>query len=441
MLGRYAVTVDLDRVQEGVSARASCCRAATPSVTTSTLQVGALTETVEVKAASGLSDTRPDVSHTVNEKYYRDLPIVTGRRRAAGRIGAADAARLPADEAERRPDVPRQPVQLAHQRRPDAWPPRTSSTAPRSATPVGHQQSHESTPPVEAVQEVKVITTSYSAQYGHTSGGFIEYTAKSGTNAFHGSGYGYFADDAFNAKGFFARRQDAAEQQQLRRSPLGGPVVIPKLYDGHNKTFFFTNFDYTRLRSRRAPRLRQHDADRRVQERRLQRAAHGEPDRRRRARAADLCGGQIFNPSTTRLVNGVPVRDPYPGNVIPANDPLRSAVAAQIAPLMVQPDRPGTAFNVAGNPAGDQTWELNARNILFRVDHSFSPNFRMSHSFYWNRRPVDPQLRRRRRLHDGVHRRDRAREEHRPTSATGSTSGSPRTMRTSSSTGSSATTC
>ena len=68
----------------------------------------------------------------------------------------------------------------------------------------GHQQSQESTPPVDAVQEVKVITTSYSAQYGHTSGGFIEYTAKSGTNAFHGSGYGYFADDAFNAKGFFA---------------------------------------------------------------------------------------------------------------------------------------------------------------------------------------------------------------------------------------------
>jgi hypothetical protein len=48
--------------------------------------------------------------------------------------------------------------------------------------PSGHQQSHESAPPVEAVQEMKVITTTYSAQYGHTSGGFIEYTAKSGTN-------------------------------------------------------------------------------------------------------------------------------------------------------------------------------------------------------------------------------------------------------------------
>ena len=48
---------------------------------------------------------------------------------------------------------------------------------------------------------------------------------------------------------------------------------------------------------------------------------------------------------------------------------------------------PGTAFNVAGNPAGDQTWVLNARTIEFRVDHSFTPNFRMSESFYWGHRP------------------------------------------------------
>jgi hypothetical protein len=62
-------------------------------------------------------------------------------------------------------------------------------------------------------------------------------------------------------------------------------------------------------------------------------------------------------------------------------------VAAKIAALMVHPDRAGTAFNVAGNPAGDQTWVLDARNILARADHSFNPNFRMSTSFYWNRRP------------------------------------------------------
>ena len=59
----------------------------------------------------------------------------------------------------------------------------------------------------------------------------------------------------------------------------------------------------------------------------------------------------------------------------------------KIAALMVHPDRPGTANNVAGNPAGDQTWVLNARNMPGRLDHSFTPNFKISESFYWNRRP------------------------------------------------------
>ena len=54
---------------------------------------------------------------------------------------------------------------------------------------------------------------------------------------------------------------------------------------------------------------------------------------------------------------------------------------------MVHPDRAGFSNNVAGNPAGDQTWLLNARTIEFRVDHAFTPNFRMSESFYWGHRP------------------------------------------------------
>src|SRR5207244_9532305 len=67
----------------------------------------------------------------------------------------------------------------------------------------GHEQIHESTTPLDAIEEMKVITTTYSAQYGHTSGGFIEYTSKSGTNNIHGTAYEYFANEALNARGFF----------------------------------------------------------------------------------------------------------------------------------------------------------------------------------------------------------------------------------------------
>ena len=238
--------------------------------------------------------------------------------------------------------------------------------------------------PVESVKEMKVITTTYDAQYGHTSGGFIEYTAKSGTNAMHGSGYGYFADDSMNAKGFFAVGKTPLSNNNYGFT-LGGPVAIPKLYDGHDKTFFFVNVDYTRLRSGVLPgfgNTTPTDA--------FKNGDFGAPARRpdwRRRLGRPILAGQIFNPATTRPVNGVLVRDPYPGNIIPGNDPLRSAVAAKVAALMVHPDRPGTAFNVAGNPAGDQTWNLDARNIMFRLDHGFNPNFRMSFSFYWNHRP------------------------------------------------------
>ena len=97
------------------------------------------------------------------------------------------------------------------------------------------------------------------------------------------------------------------------------------------------------------------------------------------------------------MVGTTPVRDgfgfdpttglPIPGqaNIIPSD--RFSTVATRVAALMVHPDRAGFNNNVAGNPAGDQTWLLNARTIEFRVDHSFTPNFRMSESFYWGHRP------------------------------------------------------
>jgi hypothetical protein len=383
VLGSYSVTVDLAGFKKTVSS-GLLLEGGAQLRQDLVLQVGGLNETVEVKSETGLNVTQPDVSHTVNEKYYRDLPIVT-----AGDVRLAESV------------LQMQPGYLPM--KPNGDPMFRGSQfnsringGQRMATEnffdgaafgyaSGHQQSQESTPPVDSVQEVKVITTSYSAQYGHTSGGFIEYTAKSGTNVFHGSGYGHFADDAFNAKGFFAVGKTPLSNNDYGAT-LGGPVVIPKLYDGHNKTFFFGNFDYTRLRSGVLPGFgnttptddfKAGNFGALLTGNQIGTDALGRP----------IFAGQIFNPATTRLVNGVPVRDPYPGNQIPGNDALRSQVAAKIAALMVHPDRPGTANNVAGNPAGDQTWELNARNMLGRLDHSFTPNFKMSHSFYWNRRP------------------------------------------------------
>ncbi len=352
-----------------------------------TMQVGALTDTVEVTGRSGLDVTTPDVSHTVNEKYYRELPIITGADvRLAESVLQMQPGYLPM-----RPNG--DPMFRGSQFNSRINGGQTMATenffdGAAFGYAVGHQQSHESTMPVEAVQEVKVISTSYSAQYGHTSGGFIEYTSKSGTNNFRGSAYEYMADDALNKTGIFSK-QAGLEKTPIRNdnfgATFGGPVVLPG-YNGRNKTFFFTNFDYTRIRSgtlsgfgNTTPidAFKNGDFSRLLTGTQIATDALGRP----------IFQGQIFNPATTRLVNGIPVRDPYPNNFIPANDPLRSQVAARIVPLMVSTDRDTISNNVAGNPAGDQTWEIDARNIMFRIDHNFNPNFRSSFSFYWNRRP------------------------------------------------------
>ena len=249
----------------------------------------------------------------------------------------------------------------------------------------GHQQTHESSPPIDAIKEMKVITSTYSAQYGHTSGGFIEYTAKSGTSELHGSVYEYYAEDSFNARGFFGSKTPGKNSNY--GFTLGGPVWIPKVYDGRKKTFFFTNLDVLAFRQGilpgfgntvPIPEIRQGNFSSLLTANQVGTDVLGRP----------IFDGQIFDPGTTRTENGVPVRDPFPGNIIPAGHPLRSAIAAKIIPLIPQPDRPGRAFNVAGNPNGDQTWELDAKTWLARIDHSFTSNFKMSHTFFLNERPA-----------------------------------------------------
>jgi hypothetical protein len=387
VLGQYSVSVDLQGFKRSTTTGILLEGGAALRHDV-TLQVGELSETVEVVSQEGgLSETRPDVSHTVNEKYYRDLPMITGADvRLAESVLQIQPGYLPM-----KPNG--DPMFRGSQFNSRINGGQTMATenffdGAAFGYAVGHQQSHESTMPIEAVQEVKVISTTYSAQYGHTSGGFIEYTSKSGTNSFHGSGYEYFADDKFNNNSTFSERV-GLDKTPLRNDnfgfTLGGPMILPG-YNGRSKTFFFTNIDYTRIRNGVLPGFGNTtpiDAFKNGDFSGLLTGSQVGVD----VLGRPVFGGQIFDPQTTRLVNGIPVRDPFPNNFIPAGHPLRSVVASRIVPLMVGSDRDQISNNVRGNPAGDQTWEIDARNIMFRVDHNFTPNFRASHSFYWNRRP------------------------------------------------------
>ena len=306
------------------------------------MQVGGLEETVQVTGRTGLDATQPDVAHTVDQKYYEDLPFVTGSDvRLAESVLLMQPGYLPM-----RPNGDPMFRGSQFNSRINGGQTRATENFFDGAAfgySSGHQQSHESTPPVESIQEVKVISTTYSAQYGHTSGGFISYTSKSGTNKYRGSIYEYFADDAFNGNNVFSERTGIPKSPIRNDNPgftLGGPLRLPG-YNGLNKTHFFTNFDYTRIRSgtiagfgNTTPidAFKNGDFSGLLTGRQIGVDALGRP----------LLEGQIFDPGTTREVNGISVRDPFPNNVIPANHPLRSQVASRVIPLMVRPDREGT---------------------------------------------------------------------------------------------------
>ena len=234
VLGGYAVTVDVQGFKKAVI-NDIVLQGGEQVRQDVRMQLGGLEETVQVTSRGGIDVTTPDVAHTVNEKYYRELPIVTAADvRLAEAVLQIQPGYLPM-----RPNG--DPMFRGSQFNSRINGGQTMATenffdGAAFGYAVGHQQSHESTPPVEAVQEVKVISTSYSAQYGHTSGGFIEYTGKSGTNSFRGSVYEYLADDKFNANGFFAKKSGIGKSPLSNNNfgaTVGGPVELPG-YNGRN---------------------------------------------------------------------------------------------------------------------------------------------------------------------------------------------------------------
>jgi outer membrane receptor protein involved in Fe transport len=104
-------------------------------------------------------------------------------------------------------------------------------------------------PSMDAVSEFKVVTAGISAEYGRISGGYVTLVTKGGTNTIRGSVYQYVFDDALNAN-TWAQNAIGAKKADFRQNnfgyTVGGPVVIPGLYDGHNKTFFFVDNEYFR---------------------------------------------------------------------------------------------------------------------------------------------------------------------------------------------------
>lgn len=179
-------------------------------------------------------------------------------------------------------------------------------------------------PPVDAVQEFKVQTTNFAAEFGRSGAAVLNATIKSGTNQFHGNVWEFFRNDKLDAADWFARVQNPTTgvwqtaKSELRQNQygftIGGPVLIPHVFDGRNKVFFFG--DYESLRQRRGetqtasvPTL----AERNSGYTNLKDLITGQSGTTTDALGRTMPLGTILDPATTRAAGSGFVRDPFMG--------------------------------------------------------------------------------------------------------------------------------
>ncbi|MBI2686081.1 MAG: TonB-dependent receptor [Acidobacteria bacterium] len=211
-------------------------------------------------------------------------------------------------------------------------------------------------PSPEAIEEVKVFTGNYSAEYGFNSGAQLIMVMRSGTNDFHGSLFEFLRNDKFDAEDYFQNYFNTSSvrlpKQGVRQNQFGvvvnGPVLIPKLYNGKDKTFFMFNYEGRR--------------------RRLPGAASSTLVPTTEFRNGDF--SQLL-----RIANPVQIVDPFngtpfAGNIIPAS--RISSTAKALLPFWEQPQvavaNPQTGFNYTGTGPNS----INDNQYFAKVDHSIS---------------------------------------------------------------------
>lgn len=184
-------------------------------------------------------------------------------------------------------------------------------------------------PALNGTQEVSVQTNSYDAQYGRIGGGVTLITTKAGTNQLHGQLFEFFKNDKLNAADWIANKNDEG-RSPMRNNTFGfavdGPVWIPKVFDGRNKAFFMLSLES----------LREHIASGQIRTMPTAEERNGDFSKLVTGGGAQIA---IYDPTTTRLVDGKYVRTPFAGNLIPGAriNPIAKAVTG----FLPATNRPG----------------------------------------------------------------------------------------------------
>ncbi len=222
-----------------------------------------------------------------------------------------------------------------------------------------------SSPSGDAVEEVRVQTTMFDAAYGHTNGGMMTYATRGGTNQLHGLFEGFYRDKVLEANGWTNNRQRLPRADVTRRfysGAVGGPVYLPKLYSGKNRTFFFFSMQ---------------QQDQIVGSTFLRRTL---TDLERKGDFSQTLNGQgtrldIYDPHSTVVSGSKATRQPFAGARIPAS--ALNPTGAAIANVFPLPN-----LNVPVR-IGLQNWGVNSneatpsKQISVRLDHTLSSRQRL----------------------------------------------------------------
>ena len=232
----------------------------------------------------------------------------------------------------------------------------------------------ETAPPVDAVREFKVISSQMSAEYGATGSSVVSLALKSGTNELHGGAYEYLRNDKLDARSWFAATRAINRQNEFGFT-VGGPVMLPKIYKGKDRTFFFVSLGKSLMRGALPTGLGQVPTP--------QETRGDFSDLRNSAGNPVL----IYDPgTTTATANGGYVRNPFPNNMIPAS--LFDPVAVKVAGMLPKPNYAapllGSSNNFQGQ-SGDS--RLDPLALAIKVDENLAAQHRFSFAYNGTRIP------------------------------------------------------
>lgn len=240
-------------------------------------------------------------------------------------------------------------------------------------------QSMAFVPPTDAMDQVKITSGWYNATDGFSAGANVNFNTKSGTNMPHGSVYEYFGNEALNAKTWMVShlKQPTSEFRSNHfGATFGGPVMIPHLYDGRNKTFFFVLSDNI-LDYFPTP------------------AEYVVPTQKMRTgdlsevctagfNSSGICNNlnqQIYNPfSATATSGGHVTRQPLRNNQIPSN--LINPIGLKYLSYFPQPNIPGAAPDGSSNYADPNAQVITYHSFLVRLDHYIGSKQRLAGDYF-----------------------------------------------------------